>query len=241
MGEWSARSPSGIVVAVKEADVSREPRRIDMESWPRRAHFEMFRGLDYPYFNLSADVDVAPLVRAHAACSATSSFTVHLVYALGRAANEVPEFRQRIRGGDVVEHAVVHPSITVLMEDETFGFCFFEYAEDPHTFVRAATEAMKRARAAPSIEDEPERDDFLFMTAIPWVSFTSLMHPVPLDPPDSVPRIAWGRYRNEGERMPMPLSVHAHHGLIDGLHVGRFYEGVQRLIDDAARWVDGPE
>ena len=214
-------------------------RWIDLETWPRRKHFELFRGLAYPYFSLCAEVDVAPVVRA--VKERESSFTAYVVYVLVRAANEVPQFRHRIRGDAVVEHRVVHPSVTVLTEDDLFAFCTFEYTEDAGAFVRAAVDVMDRARRNPSIEDEPGRDDCLFMTAIPWVSFTSMMHPVPLLPADSVPRIAWGRYRAEADRLAMPLSVHAHHGLMDGLHAGRFFESVQGLIDDVEQWADGIE
>jgi len=214
-------------------------RRIDFASWPRRKHYELFSAYAYPYFNLCADVDVAPLVRA--ARAGRSSFTAHLLYPLARAANSIPELRHRIRGDDVIEHGVVHPATTVLGEDDLFAFCFIEYVEDGAAFVRSAIEALECARRSPSIEDEPGRDDFLFMTAIPWVSFTSMMHPVPLSPPDSVPRIAWGRFRTEGECMPMPLSLHAHHGLVDGIHAGRFYERVQALIDDVEQWADATE
>jgi len=216
-----------------------EPRRIDLNGWPRRKHYELFSGYAYPYFNLCVDVDVAPLVRA--AKARGSSFTAHLLYPLARAANSIPELRYRIRGDGIVEHAVVHPSITVVTENDLFGFCFFEYVEDGRAFVRSAVEALERARRNPSIEDPPDRDDFLFMTAIPWISFTAMMHPVPLSPPDSVPRIAWGRYRTDGDRMPMPLSLHAHHGLVDGIHAARFYERVQAWIDDVEQWADGAE
>jgi len=219
--------------------MSEDARRIDLQSWPRRQHFELFNGFAYPYFNLCADVDVARLVRV--AANRRSSFTTLLIYCLGRAANEIPELRQRIRDGAVIEHRVVHPSVTVLAADELFSFCFFEYSEDAEAFVRSATEAIKAVRANPSIEDDAARDDFLFMTSIPWISFNSMMHPVPLSPPDSVPRIAWGRYREEGDRTPMPLSLHAHHGLVDGIHAGRFYARVQELIDDVASWGDGIE
>ena len=219
--------------------MNEDVRRIDLGSWPRRKHFELFRGLAYPYFNLCADVDVKPLVRAVRERGA--SFTAHLVYLLARAANEIPEFRHRIRGDDVIEHRVVHPSVTVLTENDLFAFCTIEYVKDAGVFVRSAIEAIECTRRDPSIDDEPERDDFLFMTAIPWVSFTSMMHPVPLSPPDSIPRIAWGRYRTEVDRRPMPLSVHAHHGLMDGIHAGRFFERVQRLIDDVEQWADGRE
>ena len=218
--------------------MSENVRRIDLETWPRRKHFELYRGLAYPYFNLCADVDVAPLVRAVKARG--FSFTAYLLYPLAKAANSIPELRHRIRGDAVIEHRVVHPSMTVLTEDDLFAFCTIEYTEDVDVFIRFAAEAMDRARRDPSIEDEPGRDDYLFMTAIPWVSFTSMMHPVPLSPPDSVPRIAWGRFRTEDERMPMPLSLHAHHGLVDGIHVGRFFERVQAMIDDAEQWADEP-
>jgi chloramphenicol O-acetyltransferase type A len=225
-------------VGAEKGGVLRENvRRIDLKTWPRRKHFELFRAFAYPYFNLCADVDVAPLVRAVE--ERESSFTAHVVYLLARAANEIPEFRHRIRGDDVIEHRIVHPSATVLTEDDLFSFCFFEYTEDAGAFVRSAVRTIERARRNPSIEDEPERDDLLFMTAIPWISFTSMMHPVPLSPPDSVPRIAWGRYRAEANRRPMPLSVHAHHGLMDGIHAGRFFERVQGLIDGVEQWANG--
>jgi chloramphenicol O-acetyltransferase len=34
---------------------------LHVESWPRRAAFESFRGYDNPYFNVCAPLDVTPL------------------------------------------------------------------------------------------------------------------------------------------------------------------------------------
>ena len=73
------------------------------------------------------------------------------------------------------------------------------------------------------------RDDLLFMTAIPWVSFTSFMHPLKF-PVDSVPRFAWGKFFEDGESLKMPLSVQAHHAVMDGLHMGRYFELVQEYF-----------
>jgi chloramphenicol O-acetyltransferase type A len=53
------------------------------------------------------------------------------------------------------------------------------------------------------------------------------MHPIDLNPADSVPRFAWGKFFEEGASLKMPLSVQAHHALVDGIHIGRFYEKVQ--------------
>ena len=82
----------------------------------------------------------------------------------------------------------------------------------------------------PTLEDEPGRDDLLFMTAIPWVSFTSFMHPLHWSPVDSVPRFAWGKFFEQGKSLKMPLSVQGHHALMDGIHVGRFYAEVQGYL-----------
>ena len=200
-------------------------RIIDMESWSRRKHFELYSALDYPYFALCADVDLTvfhPYVKRRG-----HSMTVAITYALARASNAIPEFRCRIRGEEVVEHEVVHPSITVLTDEDLFTFCTITYAEHFLEFAERAAARIAYVREHPTLEDEPGHDNLLFMTAIPWVSFTSVVHPVPLEPPDSVPRLAWGKFFEDGEGLKMGLGVQAHHGVVDGLHVGRFYERVQ--------------
>jgi chloramphenicol O-acetyltransferase type A len=83
----------------------------------------------------------------------------------------------------------------------------------------------------PTLEDASAHDDMLFMTAIPWVSFTSFMHPINMHPCDSIPRFAWGKYFMEGERVRMPLSVQGHHAVLDGIHIARFYEKIQGYLD----------
>lgn len=205
-------------------------RYVNLESWARREHFEFFRPYDYPHFGMCANVDVTafrPALKQRGA-----SFSVAMAYVIARAANAVPEFRLRIRDGKVVEHDVVHPATTILtsVDGDVFTFCFFDYVEDFCEFAAGATERIAYTQSHPKLEDPPGRDDFLFMTAIPWVSFTAFMHPLHLSPADSVPRFAWGKFFQEGECLKMPLGVQAHHALMDGIHMGRFYAEVQEYL-----------
>jgi chloramphenicol O-acetyltransferase type A len=78
------------------------------------------------------------------------------------------------------------------------------------------------------------------MTAIPWVSFTSFAHPILSLPVDSVPRFAWGKFHNDGDRVKMPLSVQGHHALMDGLHVGRYYARVNAYLGHPETFLGGP-
>ncbi len=201
---------------------------IDLETWPRREHFNVFNTWDYPHFNLCANVDLTafhPVVKQRGI-----SFTVAIVYVLARAANGIPEFRYRIRGEAVVEHEVVHPSTTFLTGEDMFSFCSMDYIEDFSEFAARAAEQIAYVREHPTLKDDPGQDDRLYMTAIPWVSFTSFMHPLKLYPADSVPRFAWGKFFADGDLLKMPLSVQAHHALMDGLHMGRYYAQVQEYL-----------
>ena len=212
-------------------------RSIDLNTWPRRKHFEIYHAFDYPHFNLCANVDITrlyPYIKEHGL-----SHTVTIVYLLAKAANSLPEFRLRIRGEAVVEHEVVHPSPTMLTEGDLFSFCTMPYAADFATFAAGAEAAIQRVKENPTLEDEPGQDDLLFMTAIPWVSFTNMMHPIHMHPADSVPRMAWGKYFNEGAQMKMPLSVQVNHALMDGISVGRYYQLVQAYLDDPAQALNG--
>lgn len=203
---------------------------IDMEAWPRRNHFAVFNQWDMPHFNMCVNIDLRefqPFVKQNGI-----SFNLAIIYSITRAANSIPEFRQRIRGDIVVEHDIVHPSSTIMGENDMFTFCFFEYREDFSSFVTKAKQRIAYYKTHPGVDNDPNDDNLLFMTAIPWVSFTSFMHPLKMNPVDSVPRFAWGMFYTEGNSIKMPLSVQGHHALMDGLHMGRFYEYIQDLFDN---------
>ena len=68
-----------------------------------------------------------------------------------------------------------------------------------------------------------------FVSCVPWISYTSMVQPVPV-PADSNPRITWGKYFQQGEQTVMPVTLLAHHALVDGIHIARFYEALDREI-----------
>ena len=210
-------------------------KNIPLEGWPRKEHYQFFRDFDYPYFSLCADLDVsifAPMIKAH-----KISFTAAMMYLIARVANGIPEFRQRIREEGPIEHSIVHPSVTILSKDDLFTFCTVKYEPEFREFIQNAEKEIALVKEQPGLEEKIQDDSMLFMTSIPWVSFTSFHHPLKLQPADSVPRFAWGKYRQEGDRVVMPLSVQGHHALMDGLHVGLFYRDFQERLDQSNTFI----
>ena len=158
------------------------------------------------------------------------SLTVSMVYVISRASNAIPEFRQRIRGDQVVEHEIVNPGFSMLVDKDLFSFCDVEYTEDFSEFAGRAAKKISYIKAHPDLESNSEKDDVLYMSPSPWVSFTSFAHPMPLHPADSIPRFAWGKFFQESDTLKMPLSVQGHHAVMDGIHMGRYYETVQDYL-----------
>ncbi len=166
-------------------------RKIDMQTWPRRPHFELYRHFDHPLFSLCANVELGATFAA--VKERGFSISTAIIYLIARVANEIPEFRYRMRGDEVVEHTVVDPSPTVMTPGDLFSFCTIQYSQDFAEFAARAAERMAAVRQQIVLADEPGRDDLLFMTAIPWVSFTSFTHPTHLNPADSVPALRLGQ------------------------------------------------
>jgi chloramphenicol O-acetyltransferase type A len=201
----------------------------DDEHPHRKSHFEFFNAMSHPHFNITANVDITNLLSYLKKEGLSTS--VSIVYLLARAANEIPEFRWRIRDSKVVEHEKVTPSFTVLTEvTDVFSFCQVEYESNARSFIQRAYTKSEQMKKVPSLSDDKGRDDYLFLSAIPWVSFTSFQHAMNYHPHDSVPRLTWGKFFDDfrGKRM-MPLSVQVHHAVVDGRHVGQYFQLVEKM------------
>lgn len=203
-------------------------RTIDMDAYPRRDHFQYFKALAFPYVGLTVNVDITGLPQSLKARKLPFFLTV--CYCVDRAANGVAEFRQRIVHDRIIELDRCRASYTVALPDGTYCYCDLDCDLPLEDYIPFATKAQEEAMARHSIEEtEEEALDKFFISTIPWVSFTALTHPAAI-PADSNPRITWGKFFSQGDRVLLPVSVQCHHALVDGLHIARFYELLDKEI-----------
>lgn len=209
---------------------------LNTETWARREAFEYFRSFDKPYFNACVRVDAAPLKAATQLRGA--SFSLACYFIALRLANLHENFRYRLEGGRVRIHEAVHASTTVLRDDESFGFAYLPHRPDWAGFVAAATPvlAAARQRHAP-LQPRADEASMLHFTTLPWLHFSSFSHARNWGREDSVPKFAFGRIQADGARLWLPFSVEVHHALMDGLHVGRFFEGFEAALQSPQDWL----
>jgi len=202
---------------------------VDIEKWPRKTTYEFFKDYEDPFFNFSANVDVTRLYRF---CKENDlSYSLAVVFYTLAAANGIREFRIRLVNERLVEFERIHATQTILNDDDTFSFSYYEIKDDVFEFVREGRDAVRKYKALKTFDVESDRFDLIYCSVIPWVSFTSFKHASRLDKRQTIPRIVFGKIFDSGEIKQMPLSVEANHTIMDGLHVGRFFNRFQELID----------
>jgi chloramphenicol O-acetyltransferase type A len=200
-------------------------REIDFEKWERRTTFEFFKDYKDPFFNMAANLDVTRLYRF---CKDSDlPFSVAVLYFSIKTANEIREFRLRMVGDKVVEFDRIEATQTILNDDNTFSFCYFPMRDSLNEFVEIGLASREKYGALRSFDVENERIDLIYYSVIPWVSFTSFKHANSGDHRQTVPRMVFGKMFQDGERRLMPFSVEVHHCLMDGYHVGQYFNRFQ--------------
>jgi chloramphenicol O-acetyltransferase type B len=67
---------------------------------------------------------------------------------------------------------------------------------------------------------------------MPWVTYTHISHTNSGKKDNATPLFDWGKYYKKDGCIVMPISVQAHHSFVDGIHVGKFAETLQNLLNE---------
>ncbi len=204
---------------------------IDVNTWDRATHYHFFKRMDYPQYLICANVDITNFLAKTK--EKQLPFYFAMVFAATYAINRTEAFKYRIQGDNVVLHDVIHPSFTDMSKgSELFKMVTVNMENDIETFVAAASVKSEKQHDYFVIQDVEGRDDLIYVTCIPWVSFTNLSHTVSFNKDDSVPRIALGKYFEDDGKILLPFSVQAHHSFVDGIHMGKYYDCLQKYLDE---------
>ena len=206
-------------------------QKLDLATWNRKEHFHFFKQMEEPFFGVTVTIDCT---KAYEKSKAENfSFFIYYLHKTLAAVNAIESFRFRISEEEIYVYDVINGSATISREDGTFGFSFMEYNDDFVVFSKIALSEMERIQTTKGLFTRTfESDNLIHFSAIPWVDFTALSHARSFTFADSCPKISFGKMSvSENGKRTMPMSVHVHHGLMDGLHVGQFVDYFQDLMN----------
>lgn len=194
---------------------------IPMDTYARKDHFAYFKQMGYPYVGITVNVEITEWLSAVKAYKLP--FFHSFLYAVAAAANQIPQFRQRIKEDALIEYDYCLSSYTVALEDETYCYCTLDTQKPFEQFLAYAAKEQEKAAAQAAIDDGEDAGALFFISSLPWLSYSNIIQPVPV-PADSNPRITWGRYFQMEQKMWIPVSLLCHHAIVDGVHLHHFYE-----------------
>ena len=204
-------------------------KKVELATWERREIYELFSACDHPFYSLSLELDVTNLYRyTH---ERGVSFYYSLCWLMTRAMEQVEAFRMRIRGDELVVVDELVPSCTDLAPgSDAFVIVTLPHGGDMDAFCRRAKE--KAAGQMYLFDKEMERlDTLIYVSCRPWVPVTGFVTERNLEVDDSIPRVTWGKYRREGEHVTLNITLDLNHRLIDGVHIGKLYQMLQKMIE----------
>jgi len=201
-------------------------KKINIDTWYRKEHFDFYTTFKHPSFNVCATVDVTKTLNY---CKKNQlSFFICSLFLLGYTANQIEPFRFRINNNEVDVHDELEISCTVLNSDESFSFGEFGSSSNFDLFYQRADQQLAKIKKGyKTLKQTNNRGNEIFCSVLPWLHFTSFSHAQKESKHDSIPRIVMGKYKTIHNEIAMPVSVEVHHAIVDGLHVGQYFEKLQ--------------
>ncbi|SHF37154.1 chloramphenicol O-acetyltransferase type A [Pedobacter caeni] len=202
---------------------------IDIKTWKRKDHYYFFKEFEQPFFGVNTALNCTD---AYHYCKANHiPFFLFYLHKSLKAIQQIKEFKYRIERDLVFEYQQISGSVTVLRDDETFGFAYFEYYEDFSLFMKQTKIAINAVKMEKGLTMRPELKNIIHYTVLPGIQFSSMQHAYSTSGQDYIPKIAFGKFNFREEEVLLPLSIHVHHALCDGLHLAQYIDCYQQEMD----------
>ena len=200
---------------------------IDEKTWERAMHCMVFRNSIEPQFCVTFEADITNFKEK--VKNQGLSFTMAMVYAVCKCANEIEEFRYRFLDGKIVLYDRIDTAFTYLNKSTNlFKVVNVPFVDDINEYCKLAYKIANEQR---EYFNGPLGNDVFQCSPMPWVTFTHISHTNSGKKDNATPLFDWGKYYEKNGRIMIPISVQAHHSFVDGIHVGQFVNGLQKYFD----------
>lgn len=202
---------------------------INFDNWNRKEHYKFFENVDNPQFNICMNLNITNFLKFIK--ENDLSFYYSMIYASTYVLSQIEDFRYKIRNGKIILHDSLQPSFIDMDDQENlFKIVTLSLNNSIKEFSNIAKEISKSQNEY-FPEVNIDQDKLIYFSCIPWISFTSISNEIIMNKEDSIPRISFGKYFTQDNKTLLPYSIQVNHMLLDGIHVGKFIEQLQKFID----------
>ncbi|MGG8495070.1 CatA-like O-acetyltransferase [Tenacibaculum sp. TC6] len=207
--------------------------KLIIENWKRKDIYNFFKNFDEPFYGLTVTVNCT---KAYQFCKKNNvSFFLFYLHKSLKAANTIEPFKYRIIGNEVYLFNTINASPTINKPNGTFGFSYMEFHNDFDQFEKIAKQEIERVQNSNTFLPAVSGENVIHYSSLPWIQFTSLSHARHYGFNDSCPKISFGKMtENKDGEKEMSVSIHVHHALVDGIHVGQYIDLFQQFLNETS-------
>ncbi len=207
-------------------------RVIDRETYYRKGVFRHFSEDCKCSTSMTARVDVTGL--AAWSKRTGTKFYLNFLYILTKVLNAREDYRMGYlwQTGELICWDRIHPTQYVFHEDtETCTPVYTRWDEDYQRFYAGALRDVEAAKQTREYGlDMANHPNWFDASYISWLSYDALNIELPDGHLFFAPIVNWGRYREEGGRLVMPVSVRLNHAVADGYLLANVFRLLEREI-----------
>lgn len=206
---------------------------IDKENYYRKGVFRHFSEDCKCSTSMTARIDVTELVK----CSkeTNTKFYINFLYVLSKVLNSRDDYKMAYlwQTEELICYDVINPIQYVFHEDtETCTPVYTLYNEDYKTFYEGARKDIEKAKETREYGlDSANHPNWFDASYISWLSYDSLNIELPDGYLYFPPIVNWGKYREENNRLMMPVSVRLNHAIADGYLVANVFRLLQKEME----------
>lgn len=200
--------------------------REEVKNFKRKELLDLYNSKDNPFSLITTKIDITIIYNL---CKKHGHYYGSIAYFFTKALNRVPEFKYFMEDGVVYKYDVINPSFVDLLEDDMIGFFTCEYKDDYEDFIELYKKTKEEFKSG-KLKSEDARGGVVWLSCLPWFNFSGCVPPI--DKSVTIPQLIWDKFVFENGRCYVNLLIMAHHGFIDGLHIGKLIHAIEEEIDN---------
>ena len=210
-------------------------KELDFGNSERYNTYTWFKSFSNSTYGVNVKMDVTKLVKLTK--ERKESFFINILYIVMKGLNNTPELRMRLINDKPYIFDDINPAFTVMTKAGTFENVRFKNVTNYKEFYKIAKEYIEETKNKEVLiknDYNPSNTyDEYYITCTPWLDFTSIVHPIPDDKSSqTVPRICWGKYTNNGDKLELTLNITVSHIFVDGYPLSQTFIKIQELLDN---------
>ena len=203
---------------------------IDKEKYYRKGVFRHFSEDCKCSVSVTSKIDVTEL-KEYSKKTGTK-FYINFLYILAKVLNSRDDYKMGYlwQTDTLICYDKINPTQYIFHDDtETCTPVYTEYFEDYKTFYENCAADIEKAKQTREYRlDMINHPNWFDASYISWLSYDSLNIELPDGHLFFAPIINWGRYREDGGQLLMPVTVRLNHAIADGYLVAKVF----KLLED---------